>query len=185
MGFTTSLFIAIGLAMDAFAVSLGIGTTGQASDRRARFRLAFHFGFFQMGMTLLGWLAGSTLANLINRFDHWIALALLAYVGINMIRSGFHTDGETYLSDPSKGKTLMMLCVATSLDAMAVGLSMAMLKTPVLYPSVVIGVVASGLSTFGLFAGNRLGEAFGKRMEILGGCILIGIGLDILITHLA
>ncbi len=183
MEFLTSLLIALGLAMDAFAVSLGIGTTGQAKDRRAKFRLAFHFGVFQAGMTLLGWLAGSTIANFINAFDHWIALVLLAYVGINMIRSGFDADGETYRTDPSKGKTLMMLCVATSLDAMAVGLSMAMIHTPVIFPSLIIGVVASGLSIFGLLAGHKLGEAFGKRMEILGGLILVGIGIRILLVH--
>src|SRR5512138_1488115 len=184
MELAASLFIALGLAMDAFAVSLGIGTTGQAKDRRAKFRLAFHFGVFQAGMTLLGWLAGSTIANFINAFDHWIALALLSYVGINMIRSGFDADGETYRTDPSKGKTLMMLCVATSLDAMAVGLSMAMIHTPVIFPSLVIGVVASALSIFGLLAGHKLGETFGKRMEILGGLILVGIGIRILLVHL-
>jgi putative Mn2+ efflux pump MntP len=185
MELVTSLFIAVGLAMDAFAVSLGIGTTGQARDSRSKFRLIFHFGFFQGGMTLLGWLLGSTIAGFIGGIDHWVALVLLAYVGINMIRSGLNPDGESYQTNPSKGKTLMMLCVATSLDAMAVGLSMAMLRTPVLVPSLVIAVVTAGLSAFGLFAGTQLGMAFGKRMEILGGLILIGIGLRIVYTHLA
>ena len=184
MELATSFFIAVGLAMDAFAVSLGIGTTGQARDRRSKFRLIFHFGFFQGGMTLLGWLLGTTIAGFIGGIDHWVALALLAYVGANMIRSGLNPDGECYQSNPSKGKTLMMLCVATSLDAMAVGLGMAMLRTPVVFPSVVIGVVTAGLSTFGLFAGTQLGIKFGKRMEILGGLILIGIGLRILYTHI-
>lgn len=184
MELVTSIFIASGLAMDAFAVSLGIGTTGHANDRRAKFRLAFHFGFFQAGMTLLGWLVGSTIAGFISSVDHWVALVLLSYVGINMIRSGLDKDGECYQSNPSKGKTLLMLCVATSLDAMAVGLSMAMLHNPVLLPALIIGVVTSGLSIFGLLAGCRLGESFGKRMEILGGVILIGIGLRILYTHL-
>jgi manganese efflux pump family protein len=184
MELVTSLFIATGLAMDAFAVSLGIGTSGQAKDRRAKFRLAFHFGFFQAGMTLLGWLAGTTISSLISSVDHWIAMALLAYVGIGMIRSGLNSSGETYQTNPSKGRTLMMLCVATSLDAMAVGLSMAMIQAPVLFPSLVIGVVTSGLSVFGLLAGTKLGETFGKRMEIVGGLILLGIGLRILYTHL-
>lgn len=184
MELAASLFVAFGLAMDAFAVSLGIGTTGQARDRRAKFRLAFHFGVFQAGMTLLGWLTGSTIANYINAFDHWVAMALLGYVGINMIRSGFNTDCETYQSNPSKGKTLMMLCIATSLDAMAVGLGMAMVKAPILFPSLVIGVVTSGLSTFGLLAGCRLGETFGKKMEIAGGLILVLIGLRIVFTHI-
>lgn len=184
MEFVTSLFIATGLAMDAFAVSLGIGTTGQAHDRRAKFRLAFHFGVFQAGMTLLGWLLGSTIAGYIGSIDHWVAMALLAYVGVNMIRSGLDKDGECYQSNPSKGKTLMMLCVATSLDAMAVGLGMAMIHAPVLFPSLVIGAVTSGLSVFGLLAGTQLGKTFGKRMEMLGGLILIGIGLRIVLTHI-
>jgi putative Mn2+ efflux pump MntP len=184
MELVTSLLIAIGLAMDAFAVSLGVGTAGRANDFRAKFRLAFHFGFFQAGMTVVGWLAGNTIANFINNYDHWIALGLLGYVGVNMIRSGLNKDGESYVENPSKGKTLMILCVATSIDAMAVGLSMAMIHTPVLIPSIIIGVVTLALSAFGLSAGTKLGEKFGKRMEILGGIILLFIGLRIVYTHL-
>lgn len=180
-----TLLIAVGLAMDAFAVSLGIGTTGQADNRRAKFRLAFHFGVFQGGMAALGWLAGSTIAGWISSFDHWIALGLLGYVGVNMVRSGFNPDCDCYPCDPSRGKTLMMLCVATSIDALAVGLSMAMLNSPIVLPALVIAVVTTGLSLGGLLVGCRLGLAFGKRMEILGGLILIGIGLRVVITHLA
>ncbi len=184
MEFVSSVLIAIGLAMDAFAVSLGIGTGGQANNRRAKFRLAFHFGWFQMMMTVLGWLAGSTIAIFIGAFDHWVAMGLLGYVGVNMIRSGLNPDGDCYRADPSRGKTLMMLCVATSIDAMAVGLSMAMIGTPVIVPSIIIGVITLGLSAFGLMAGGRLGQKFGKRMEILGGVILIGIGIRVVVTHL-
>ena len=184
MTFSISLFIAVGLAMDAMAVSLGIGTTGQAKDRRAQFRLAFHFGVFQTGMTLLGWLAGSTVAGIINGVDHWVAFFLLGYVGVNMIRSGLNPNGECYQSNPSKGKTLIMLCVATSLDALAVGLSMAMLKTPILFPALLIGLVATALSTVGLLAGAKLGETFGKRMEVIGGLILIFIGIRVVLTHI-
>ena len=180
----TSIFIGVGLAMDAFTVSLGIGTGRRANDRRAKFRLAFHFGLFQMGMTVVGWFAGSTIASYIQAFDHWIAMGLLAYVGGNMIRSGLNPEVESYLSDPSKGKLLMILSVATSIDALAVGLSMAMLQTPWLLPSIIIGVVTWGLSSFGLLAGDRLGQKFGKRMEILGGLILFAIGIRILGTHL-
>ena len=179
----TSLLIAIGLAMDAFAVSLGIGTGGLAQDWRSKFRLAFHFGVFQTLMTVLGWLAGTTVANFINRFDHWIALALLSYVGISMIRSGFSKEKEQVRPNPSKGGSLVMLSVATSLDAMAVGLSMAMIKSAIVFHAIVIGLVTAGLSAFGLQAGARLGEVFGKRMEIIGGLILIGIGLRVVITH--
>lgn len=185
MELVTSLFVATGLAMDAFAVSLGIGTTRRAEDMRSRFRLAFHFGLFQALMTLAGWLAGSTIAVYISAFDHWVAMALLGYVGVNMIRSGLSPEeDEKACPNPSKGRTLMMLCVATSLDAMAVGLGMALVGTPIALPALVIGVVTLGLSAFGLGIGGKLGSKFGKRMEILGGLILIAIGLRIVILHL-
>lgn len=184
MNFLTSLFIALGLAMDAFAVSLSIGTTGQADDRSSKFRLAFHFGIFQAGMTLAGWLLGSTVAHFIDKFDHWLAFALLLYVGINMIRSGFDHTRKAFPTNPSKGRFLVILSVATSLDALAVGLSMAFLGASVYLPALIIGLVAFVLSALALLAGTRLGEKFGKRVEILGGLILLAIGVKILIEHL-
>jgi putative Mn2+ efflux pump MntP len=182
--FVLILLIAVGMAMDAFAVSLGIGTTRQASLPRPIFRLSFHFGLFQFSMPILGWLAGRTIASLIAHFDHWIALGLLAFVGGRMIRSGLDPEAAAYPNDPSRGYTLMILCVATSIDALAIGLSLAMLGVLILYPSIVIGVVTASLSFIGLLIGHKLGAAFGKRMEVLGGLILIGIGLRVLITHL-
>lgn len=184
MDLFSQLVIAVGLAMDASAVSLGIGTTPRANSFRAKFRLAFHFGFFQSLMTALGWLAGSTIARWISAFDHWIALILLAFVGINMIRSGLNPEKESYEKDPSRGGLLMVLCIATSLDAMAVGLSLAMLKSSIVSPVIIIGVVTLVLSAIGLNAGRFLGEKFGKRMEIFGGLILLAIGLRILYTHI-
>lgn len=179
-----SFVIAVGLAMDAFAVSLGIGTTGAARKPRPVFRLSFHMGLFQGLMTFLGWLAGSTVANYIAAFDHWIAFGLLSFVGVRMIRSGVQSEPELNKADPSRGGVLMMICIATSIDAMAVGLSLAMINTEIFGPSLTIGIVTLGLSLFGLLAGNRLGVKFGKRMEVLGGLILVGIGLRILMTHL-
>ena len=184
MDFVTVLLIAVSMAMDAFAVSLGIGTTRQACSPRPIFRLSFHFGFFQFFMPILGWLAGSTIASLISQFDHWIAFGLLAFVGGRMIRSGFDPEGASYSGDPSRGVTLVVLSIATSIDAFAIGLSLAMLRVNILYPSLVIGVVTAGLSLLGLLIGHKLGATFGKRMEILGGGILIGIGLRVLITHM-
>lgn len=180
----TSFLVAFGLAMDAFAVSLGASTSGKTSGFRAKFRMAFHFGLFQSLMTLLGWLTGGTIARYISQFDHWVGMALLGYVGINMIRSGLGIQNKRLEADPSKGKTLIMLCVATSIDAFAVGLGMAMLDAPILLPVIIIGFVTLGLSGIGLIAGNSLSEKFGKRMEILGGVILIGIGLRLVLTHI-
>jgi manganese efflux pump family protein len=185
MGVVEILLIAVGVAMDAFAVSLGIGTTAYAEGRRPLFRLSFHFGLFQAIMPVLGWLAGTTVAHLIASVDHWIALALLAFVGARMIRSGLDHTGESHARDPSRGGNLIMLSVATSIDAFAIGLGLAMLRVSILLPVVVIGVVTSSLSLLGLLAGHRLGRTFGKRMEVLGGLILIGIGIRIVITHLA
>ena len=120
----------------------------------------------------------------VEAFDHWIALILLAYVGISLIRSGLNSECRAFNSDPSKGKLMVILSVATSIDAFAVGLSIALIQVPVLFSVFMIGIVALVLSLVGLFAGVRLGEAFGKRMEILGGTILLGIGIRVVITHL-
>jgi putative Mn2+ efflux pump MntP len=184
MSFPEILLIAIGLAMDAFAVSLGVGTTHFADSARPKFRLAWHFGLFQALMPALGWLVGVSVARFIAPFDHWIALILLSFVGARMIRSGLSKEQDSHATDPSRGGTLVMLSVATSIDAFAVGLSLAMLRVPIVYPVVVIGVVTAGLSMAGLLLGNRLGKKFGKRMEIIGGIILIAIGIRIVISHL-
>lgn len=184
MEWYATLFVAVGLAMDAFAVSLGIGASGSARSPRPVLRVAFHMGLFQGLMTFLGWLVGSSIANLIAAFDHWVAFVLLAFVGTRMVISGAGKDDETQKDDPSRGGTLVLVCVATSIDAMAVGLSLAMLKIEIISPSMVIGIVTLGLSLFGLMVGGRLGARFGKKMEILGGLILNGIGIRILLSHL-
>ncbi|PWH13795.1 MAG: manganese efflux pump [Anaerolineae bacterium] len=170
--------------MDAFAVSLGVGTSQLSYSTRSKLRLAFHFGVFQAGMTLLGWLGGTTVEPLIRHFDHWIAFALLGYVGGRMIWGGLHQEQESYNQDPTRGGLMVLLSVATSLDALAVGLSMAILRAPVFVPSLVIGLVAFLLSGIGLFCGCYFGERFGKRMEIFGGLLLVAIGLRILLEHL-
>lgn len=176
--------IAFGVAMDAFAVSLCVGTNGAANNKRSIIRLAFHFGLFQGLMVLLGWLTGSTVSRWISQFDHWIAFLLLAFVGVNMIRSGINPESETYKTNPTKGSLMVVLSVATSIDALAVGISLALIKTPILIAATIIGLITMGLSLFGLKAGSRLGKQFGKRMEILGGLVLIGIGLRIVLTHI-
>jgi manganese efflux pump family protein len=185
MDFAVIILIAIGLAMDASAVSLGVGTTPLSRSWRVLFRLAFHFGLFQGLMTFLGWLAGSTIASLIANVDHWIAMGLLSFVGVRMIVEGMKkAEDESRKGDPSRGGSLIMLCIATSLDAMAVGLSLAMLDVSILGASLVIGVVTLLLSALAFGLGRFLGTTFGKRMEVVGGCILIFIGARILVTHL-
>ncbi|MDQ1300992.1 MAG: manganese efflux pump family protein [Chloroflexota bacterium] len=183
MNIFETLLMAVGLAMDCFAVALCIGTTGYVSGRRPLFRLAFHFGLFQALMPVLGWLVGTQITGLVSAFDHWLAFGLLGFVGIRMIRSGQAPDGESYSTDPSRGSSLILLSIATSIDAFAIGLTLAMLQTQIFFPVLVIGLVAGGLSLAGLKIGCRLGENFGKRMEIIGGIILILIGLRVLLSH--
>jgi putative Mn2+ efflux pump MntP len=136
-------------------------------------------------MTLLGWLAGKTVLTYIASVDHWVAFGLLTFVGVRMIRSGLRKEGEEpAIPDPSRGLTLVMLSVATSIDALAVGLSLALLEVNVFWSAVIIGGVSAALSLVGLTLGNQLGMRFGKTMEVIGGVILIGIGLRVLVTHL-
>ncbi|OGN93889.1 MAG: hypothetical protein A2Z71_06095, partial [Chloroflexi bacterium RBG_13_50_21] len=147
--------------------------------------LFFHFGLFQAGMTLLGWLAGKTVVTYIASVDHWVAFGLLTFVGVRMIRGGLRKEGEEpAIPDPSRGLTLVMLSVATSIDALAIGLSLALLEVNVFWSAVIIGGVSAALSLVGLTLGNQLGMRFGKTMEVIGGVILIGIGLRVLVTHL-
>ncbi len=180
----TLLLVALSLAMDVFAVSLGAGTTNYGSSLRPRLRMAFHFGFFQGGMTFLGWLAGTQIAEWISGFDHWVAFILLAFVGIRMLKSGFNPDEDSQPVDPSRGITLVLLSLATSLDALAVGLSLAFLDVDILISCLAIGGVSLAMSLVGSAFGGTLGSRFGKRMEIAGGGLLILIGIRILITHL-
>ena len=170
--------------MDCFAVSLGVGTSDFNKDIRTYFRLSFHFGLFQGGMALIGWLVGQTIVDFIAPVDHWIAFALLAFVGGRMVREGLDPNHEGSKCDPSRGKMLVILCVATSIDALAVGLSMAFVSVDIVQAVLLIGLASLVLSIIGLRLGNKLGKVFGKRMEVLGGLLLIGIGIRIVVTHL-
>jgi putative Mn2+ efflux pump MntP len=178
------IIIAFGLAMDASAVSLVAAASGFAQDSRSSFRLAFHFGLFQFLMPVLGWLMGVSFVSYFTAFDHWVAFVLLIFVGGRMLLSGLNPNIESYSKDPSRGFSLIILSVATSIDALAIGLSLAMLDVNIWYPSVIIGIVTAFLSFFSIMIGKRISALFGKRMEIFGGCILIIIGIRILLTHL-
>ena len=181
------LLIAFGLAMDVFAVSVGIGSCGFSSTFRQVFRLSFHFGLFQAGMTLGGWLAGNTIVTWIAAFDHWIAFGLLGWVGGKMLYDGFKNqegDEDCPKDDPSRGTMLIALSVATSLDALAVGLSLAFLSVNILSARFLIGIVSSLLAILGGRLGKVLCNRFVHKMELVGGVRLIVIGIRILIEHL-
>jgi putative Mn2+ efflux pump MntP len=175
--------LAVGLAMDALAVAVGLSLKFQWKSLRQFFRLSFHFGLFQFMMPILGWFAGTTVESYIRGVDHWVAFVLLGVIGIRMIR-GEDPDGNAFGgSDPTRGRWLVVLSVATSIDALAVGLSLSVLSVPILLPSVVIGIVAAGFTLFGMFFGNRLQVTNSRYLEIAGGLILMGIGTKILLEH--
>lgn len=176
--------LAVSLGVDAFSVAVGAGTFPTDNERRRTFRLVFHFGFFQGGMALLGWLAGRTVAPLVAEFDHWIAFILLAYVGGRMLLAAYRGDNENLKEDPSRGSMLVLMSVGTSIDALAVGLSLALAGDGIFWPSLIIGAVAAIMTFVGLRIGCRLGVAFGRPVQLLGGTVLIAIGVRVLLTHL-
>lgn len=180
----TLIGIALGLAMDAFAVAIASGLTLGHVSARQTFRLAWHFGLFQAVMPIIGWLAGLSVSRWISPVDHWIAFGLLAFIGGHMIYEALKDDEERQRGDPTKGWSLILLSIATSIDALAVGLSLALLDVSIWFPALVIGVVCAALTAVGLHLGRRFGSLLGRRMEIVGGVILIGIGLRILTEHL-
>ena len=182
MNFVEILLIAISMSMDAFAVCLGAGTQEAASGPRPTFRLAFHFGLFQFLMPVIGWFAGTTVLRYITAYDQWIAFGLLAFVGIRMVRSGLDPNSDRSKNNPSRGWTLVLLAFATSIDALAIGFSLGLIGVTIWYPAVVIGVVTGLVSWLGILLGNRLGARFGKRMEIIGGIILILMGIRIVLA---
>lgn len=184
MDFVEVVFIAIGLAMDASAVSLVAAASGYTQSPRAAFRLSFHFGLFQFMMPVLGWILGRSVVDHISSVDHWIAFGLLTVIGVRMIRAGLKPKEPSLSQDPSRGFTLIILSIATSIDALAVGISLAMLEVNIWYPSVIIGIITAALSLLAIRLGNKLGMLFGQRMEIIGGSVLIAIGFRILLSHI-
>ncbi len=176
--------IAVGLAMDAFSVSIASGVKIKEVNFGHYFRLAFHFGLFQFFMPLLGFYGGVAVEGFIQRYNHWVAFVLLAFIGGKMIRESFcQGDSEKGSCDPSRGKTLIMLSVATSIDAAAVGFSFAALGMPIFGPAVIIGIICLVFSAFGVFLGDRVGTHLGPWAERAGGIMLILIGIKIVLDH--
>lgn len=178
--------IAVALAMDAFAVAIASGVSLKIVGFRRTFRLGWHFGLFQALMPILGWTAGLTIRSFIEQYDHWVAFGLLAFVGSNMVRGAFqHGKDRGPRKDPTKGTMLVMLSVATSIDALAVGLSMAMLKISIWVPALIIGIVATVFTSAGLHLGKKLGSSshLSRYADVVGGVVLFVIGLNILREH--
>jgi putative Mn2+ efflux pump MntP len=171
--------------MDAFAVAIATGIVLGTVSGRQTFRLSFHFGLFQFLMPVIGWLAGLSVEKYLHGYDHWLAFCLLGFIGGKMIHEAFRADGSARpASDPTRGASLVLLSVATSVDALAVGLSLGVLRLRIWYPAVVIGLVAAALTAAGMHIGRPLGNRLGRKLEIVGGVVLVGIGLKILFQHL-
>jgi len=184
MDIITVIFIAFGLAMDAFAVSVANGITTKQLKINNALKMAMFFGSFQAFMPVLGWLAGLSLRGFISGVDHWMAFGLLSLIGCKMIYESVKTEAGEKEITALNIYVLLMLSVATSIDALAVGLSFAFLRISIATPVVVIGAVTFLLSFLGASLGSRLGHFLGKKIEIIGGLILVGIGVKILVEHL-
>ncbi len=178
------LLLAVGVSMDAFAVSIGKGLSARKVTVREALAVALWFGGFQALMPVIGYFLGAGFADLVEKIDHWIAFALLAMIGVNMIREALKA-GDAEPADASFAfRPMLLLAVATSIDALAVGVSLAFVKADIWRSIAIIGVTTALFSVVGLLIGKKVGKRFHKDAQILGGVILIAIGLKILIEHL-
>ncbi len=186
MAFFNIIAIAVALAMDAFAVAIVTGATLRNIKLRQVFRLSWHFGFFQAMMPVIGWSAGLSVRDHIEKYDHWIAFALLAFVAAKMLKDAFEThDDNKNTNDPTKGSSLVLLSVATSIDALAVGLSLSVIEISVWTPAFIIGVIAALFTIAGLYLGSRASNVtiISRYAEVIGGIVLFAIGINILYEH--
>jgi len=186
MNLLTILGIAVALAMDAFAVAIATGVSLKQVSIRQTFRLSWHFGLFQALMPVIGWLLGASVQGYMEAYAHWVAFILLAVVGTNMLKEAVlrddEEDEEKPRKDATKGMTLVMLSIATSIDALAVGLSMSMLRVSIVTPAIIIGIVAGLFTIGGLHLGKKVSRLtwLSTWAEIIGGLVLWLIGLNIL-----
>ena len=190
MTYIEILLLAVALAMDCFTVSIVFGVMLRRIDWRVLWRVAFLFGLFQALMPLAGWLCTSSFRSLIEDYDHWIAFGMLAFIGGRMIKESFEDEKEEKLFNPHNLKTQLLFAIATSIDALAVGISFACLGyaslTEMTLPIAVIGIVSALFSIGGNVLGVRFGKGVEKRFkpELIGGIVLIIIGVRILCEHL-
>ncbi len=184
MDYISIVVIAIGLAMDAFAVSIAAGVSLKCFQAKPAFRVALFFGFFQAIMPYLGWLAGSSFSKSIALYDHWVVFFLLLFIGGKMIYESFIITKAESSCDPNNIINVFLLAIATSIDALAVGISFSILDQQIIEPIIIIGVITFVLTLFGVYIGSKIGSIFENKIEFLGGIILIAIGTKILLEHL-
>lgn len=177
------LLIAFSLAIDAFAVALGVGSYFGKTSNRQKFRLSFHFGLFQFIMPLIGWLAGNEIINFISDYANWFAIIILCTIGIKMIKDSFGDYEEKVSKDMTRGMSLINLSIATSIDALAIGFSIGIIGEKIVLPSIIIGIVAAAMTLLGIKLGETFSGKFGKKISILGGIILIIIAIKIMVEQ--
>lgn len=182
MGIAELVIIAVGLSMDAFAVSIGKGLSLRQIKLRHVLSVGLWFGGFQALMPLIGYLLGATFTAVVSDFDHWIAFFLLGIIGFNMIRDSFSKEEEKH-DDDFSFRTMLMLAVATSIDALAVGVSFAFLSVDLWISVVLIGLITFAFSAVGLKIGNIFGNKYKSKAEFTGGVVLVLMGVKILVEH--
>jgi len=180
------LAIAVALAMDAFAVAIAAGVMLKNINFRQYFRLVWHFGLFQAMMPVLGWSAGISIRGWIEDYDHWVAFCLLAIVAQGMLRDAFKKEkAGKKEKDPTRGMTMVMLSLATSIDALAVGLSLSLIDVSIWIPVIIIGLVAGAFTAVGMYVGKKIGSTtrLSCYAAAIGGIVLLIIGFNILYEH--
>lgn len=183
MGIFEICVVGIGLAMDAFAVSVCKGLSMKKFSTNKAIKIGLYFGMFQAIMPLIGYLLGVTFQDLVVSIDHWIAFFLLGFIGIKMLKESFESESANR-NDNVDFKTMIVLAIATSIDALAVGITLAFLETNIYTAIIIIGIITFFLSVVGVKIGNKFGDKFQNKAEIIGGAMLIFIGLKILFEHL-
>ena len=183
MGTIEILLISVGLAMDAFAVSVCKGLSMKKMNWKKAIIIGLYFGIFQALMPVLGYFLGTTFEQFITNIDNWIAFVLLSAIGGNMIQESFDQESET-CNDNVDVKTMVILAIATSIDALAVGITFACLRINIVLPVISIGIITFILSVIGVKIGNKFGDKYENKAEFIGGLILILLGIKILLEHL-
>ena len=183
MSFITILIVAVALSMDAFSVSIATGAAYKKTGNLNALKMAFFFGFFQAFMPVIGWLMGLTFRKYIESFDHWVAFALLALVGGKMIYEAIFTKEDQQKNNVMTLALLLILSIATSIDALAVGITFSLITESITKAVIIIGLVTFAFSYIGVFIGEKLGHFFENKIEIAGGLMLWAIGIKILLEH--
>lgn len=184
MGLVEIILIAVSLAMDAFAVSICKGLSMKKMDWKKAIIIALYFGIFQGGMPLIGYLLGVGFEESIKFIDHWIAFGLLAFIGGNMIKEALSKNEDDEVDDKVDFKTMIVLAIATSIDALAIGVTFAFLNVNIILAVSLIAAITFVISCIGVKLGNVFGDKYEKKAELAGGIVLILIGLKILLEHL-